>query len=348
MCQDCSSSMSLNATTGIAWGIPVDVARLGTHLEVYLQMKSTIAALRLSHRFGRGSEAHITTLPTEIVGMIEEELIKQPRWDAYVSWTKASQCFQETCRPRDHFTEEEIQGIMDDMGVDSSDSDTESEPMDSADKFLGDDPDLFWGRHMVQKERWRALVCQHTRARGNFVKYDEILESDFGLEAFITHKRRTEGLCLHSIYLTETTVSYIILPTKFSRKTLEQDEGDWEEIYSAETNNAVLVETSSLSLTKAHRARFVRAMKVLDLEPFSHIEELQETISAYSPKHSRDYLNAVDPVQTATRDEKAREIMRRQLLDKAARRESKSTSQLLKGTWPKLIVLVALKYLNWV
>ncbi|TKA49281.1 hypothetical protein B0A49_12823 [Cryomyces minteri] len=339
--------MSVTATTGIAWGIPVDIVRLGAHLEAYLQMKPTIAALRLSHRFGRGPEAHITMLPTEIIGMIEEELLMQPRRDAYSSWSEAGQCFRETCRPRDHFTKEQVQDIMDDMGMDLSDSDTESELMDSADDFLGDNPDFFWETHMAQKERWRALVCQHVKACGNFVKYDKILESDFGLEAFITHTTMTEGLCSHSTCSTETTVSYIILPTKFSRKTVEQNEAFWEELYSAQTNNAVLVETSSLSLTEAHRARFVRAMKVLDLEPHSHIEELQETISAYSPKHSRGYLNAVDPVQTTTSAEKMREIMKRQLLDKTARRESKSTSQLLKGTWPKLIVLVALKYLTW-
>ncbi|KAK5007126.1 hypothetical protein LTR16_005966, partial [Cryomyces antarcticus] len=165
--------MSLTATTGIAWGIPVDIVRLGAHLEAYLQMNPTIAALRLSHRFGKGSEVHVTTLPTEIIGMIEEELIMQPRRLAHSSWSEAIRCFQETCRPRDHFTKEQFQDIMADMGMDFSDSDTESELVDSADDILGDNPDLFWKTHKEQKEKWRALVCQHVEAHGNFVKYDK-------------------------------------------------------------------------------------------------------------------------------------------------------------------------------
>ena len=112
MCQNCS--FESKTTMGVVWGLPVNPAQLGAHLEAYVEMKPAIDTLRLCNRFGRGQEAYITKLPQELISMIELELVRKLRIHYYHShWGDELCCLEQDCELYDHFSQEEIEEIED-------------------------------------------------------------------------------------------------------------------------------------------------------------------------------------------------------------------------------------------
>ena len=99
---------------GVVWGLPVNPAQLGAHLEAYVEMKPAMDTLRLCNRFGRGQEAYITKLPQELTSMIELELVRKLRIHYYHShWGDELCCLEQDCELYDHFSQEEIEEIED-------------------------------------------------------------------------------------------------------------------------------------------------------------------------------------------------------------------------------------------
>lgn len=90
------------------WAVQVRADELGAHLVAYASTLLAINALRLCNRFGTGRACHVNKLPTELITIIEENLVQAAREEALQTWSKLLQCWEDKCyRIADHYTREE-------------------------------------------------------------------------------------------------------------------------------------------------------------------------------------------------------------------------------------------------
>lgn len=108
--------MSTTASGGLAWGVPVRPDKLIEHLDVFNHALPSLKALRLCHRFGKGSNVHITKLPIEIEQAIEA-LIFDSKVEPFLhphSIFQAFQHFEGRCQPSDHVYDDRYLDLRDD------------------------------------------------------------------------------------------------------------------------------------------------------------------------------------------------------------------------------------------
>ncbi|SMY19267.1 unnamed protein product [Zymoseptoria tritici ST99CH_1A5] len=106
----------MTSTVEQAWALPVDIARLGAHLEAYAEttLRSTIDTLRLCNRFGQGDEG-ITTLPNELVEHVEQYLMEDERADQRQLWEWEQACGEGRCEPIEHADDDVVHETYHDM-----------------------------------------------------------------------------------------------------------------------------------------------------------------------------------------------------------------------------------------
>lgn len=158
--------------------------------------------LRLCNRFGKGDSAFINRLPCEVVSMVEEWIMVAPRNVSVQFWEKAFRCFEDQCKPKDHFTMRELEGHYEcisedkierklqskrdnpkpnpeldgDCGSecgsecdDGSESDISSITSDDVNDHL-DDGDFLFERHFEASQAWPSMLCQchhHASVKGD-------------------------------------------------------------------------------------------------------------------------------------------------------------------------------------
>ncbi|KAI6793218.1 hypothetical protein KC332_g12521 [Hortaea werneckii] len=98
--------------TTVAWAVPVKVEVLGAHLEAYINLQPTINTLRMCHRFGKGNDVAITRLPVELLSEVEEYLVARERRKTRKAWNADFRCFQLKCQRKDHFTQSELDEVV--------------------------------------------------------------------------------------------------------------------------------------------------------------------------------------------------------------------------------------------
>ncbi|KAK3629519.1 hypothetical protein LTR22_021887 [Elasticomyces elasticus] len=78
-------SLAVKCIGGLAWAPPLKPDHLNKILTVYKKALPALKAIRLAHRFGMGSQVHITKLPAEMLVVIEDFVIEAQRqgWDPY-------------------------------------------------------------------------------------------------------------------------------------------------------------------------------------------------------------------------------------------------------------------------
>jgi hypothetical protein len=78
-------------------------------------MKPALHLLRLCHRFGKGTEAHITRLPQELFDIIVQyaTVIERARLAPHSEWQVSFKCFEGRCDAIDHFSEEFLEELRD-------------------------------------------------------------------------------------------------------------------------------------------------------------------------------------------------------------------------------------------
>lgn len=94
--------------TGVAWAVPVEVDVLGARLQSYRETRAVIDTLRLCNRFGKGDQAFVTRLPTELL----EVVVQHIRWADLESnlerWSQGLACCEGGCFTLDHWSGEEL------------------------------------------------------------------------------------------------------------------------------------------------------------------------------------------------------------------------------------------------
>ena len=150
---------------GVVWGLPVNPAQLGAHLEAYVEMKPAIDTLRLCRRFGRGQKAYITKLPQELMSMIELELVRKLRIHYYRShWGDEFSCLEQDCELYDHFSQEEIEEIEDQATSEIDEEVVDWDNEDEMDRYIDlqeervleimTDDDKAEKRHFMKTRHW--------------------------------------------------------------------------------------------------------------------------------------------------------------------------------------------------
>lgn len=119
----------------------------------------------------------------------------------------------------------------------------------------------------------------------------QVLQTDFGLEAFIMHNDLDEAT---RRYMSRdsggrpapmrTTISNLILPSRLIKRepVPSADLMDMNET-SYHVGVSSLVHMDSLRLSEGQKKRFAHAMNVLKLDVFVHPSQLEEEVSANSP-----------------------------------------------------------------
>ncbi len=184
-------------SAGLAWAIPVSPDLLGQALEAYDKFVPILNTLRLCHRYGKGTEVHITKLPVEILSAIEE-IVYQDVQSRNSTWLENFKHYEHRCEPSDHpeaaaFAWEaaleeggwECGKCSDGMspcgepgctGHGSGTADDCSECgarlSEMADEYLSEQYEWCYDECPVFATRWEKQISQTTN--GDFVKYDEV------------------------------------------------------------------------------------------------------------------------------------------------------------------------------
>ncbi|KAF2806201.1 uncharacterized protein BDZ99DRAFT_91948 [Mytilinidion resinicola] len=369
MCRACTyPSPQAHTAGGVAWAVPVDIARLGPHLEAYMEAKPAMDALRLCHRFGTGQKAYITKLPMELIAMIENELQKASRKSKAKCWKEDYLCFQDCCTLEDHFSDEETEELYDicrsELGLarhrsecdggktckckeggDSLDSEYDDFSDDEAVGDMVVDMMIESGtRYEVHFERCRLWQKRTNKncSSGPFEKVQQVLKSDFGLSATTFHQRikhpDTHLLQLDGhVSIDESpkvTLCYMTLPDKIVTEVDEAEDlcADSGEVIEGYNGISTIIDPRSLKITESQRRRFGRAMKLLDLKPYFHFSQVRNNIptrlSSEEIEKVLDSANMCHQHQEEHR-KRARVDMKRRI------------KKLEQSKWPKLMSLVA-------
>lgn len=182
----------------LAWAMPVKPDDLIAQLQKYDKALPTIQALRLCHRFGQGSDVHITKLPLEVEGIIEDLVFHGTslKYGAHENPHDTFAHFENRCAPFMHFDEEyntvfdEVMGRMiNEMELCETcvcdwTEDNVAELFSpncksfcESDLFVEVNERLFihedyWANCQEYREAWEEMIDQNPK--GEFVEFDKV------------------------------------------------------------------------------------------------------------------------------------------------------------------------------
>ncbi|KAK3706662.1 hypothetical protein LTR37_012671 [Vermiconidia calcicola] len=341
------ADMSL-VKAGIVWAMPVRPDLLGDRLEAYAKSLPVLQALRLCHRFGTGSQVHVTKLPTEILLSVEDIVLHHHRngWKRY-DWSDAFAHFESRCEPMEHihdpydliydirceYRDQLCETCQAEDGEEECDQDCDSIVHQKANECLASDGfEWRYGVCETQRDKWLTAINQHPGK--NFAKYDEILRKHFGLCAhFSTTRVALEDPKAwpsdpkHDWHMEDelqTTICYLTLPTQMTaKKTFGLSEielhGGGASIPGTRSS---LVHLPTLHQREERVKQFKHALRTLKLEPYVHLSQLNDVVGKGT--------ETADPMQ-------GNEIEK-------AKVHAKMKKDLEKGEWPQLVMLVNTNY----
>ncbi|KAI9876642.1 MAG: hypothetical protein M1830_006042 [Pleopsidium flavum] len=258
--------MTAYSTTTLAWGMPVKADILGAHLAAYLECKPVVQTLRLCHRFGKGPQAFITNLPLEIVDLVEGMLFDESRKTHRMEWGKEFRCYEDMCAPVEHYTEDRLEELRQDMAL--SGCDCGGECLDGHeerfDEMLGDLEERY-EVHFSRFHLWEERV----ERSGDFKMFNDLLKADFGLEASLSNHFLDDFV--------KTTICHLILPTR----SIVEDKFVGEQGFDT-TSSFIISPAHCTPRSRKEKARFKRTLKTLHLASYVHPTQMKTTL----PRHS--------------------------------------------------------------
>jgi hypothetical protein len=208
MCRSCGDFVETRA--GLSWAIPVDILKLGPHLEAYIQIKHVLHQVRLCHRFGTGPSAHLRKLPREVFDVVVDHFrnLTRAHLAPYNLWAKKLKCFQKTCKPMDHVDEDVISELREEFkdNIDESARIGSEAHKAYVEKVAIILDGLEWeGICMVRSYEWKAMVeqepilgtvCRYQDSgRYEFAKYEEVSDTLSQEWQSIEYRTRFEYNC---------------------------------------------------------------------------------------------------------------------------------------------------------
>ena len=255
--------------------------------------------MRLCNRFGRGPHAYITTLPAELISIIEDFLTVEERAKLFRQWSTDFKCYRLLCDPVDHITNAQFKKYLKTARLDKTMGEDPSRPRASAKErvlnYLIDEFGEWCDTHFDRIHSWQDRCgMQSAERRGIFTEHEQLLKKHFGLDVWISHVRLEdypeenfwEGSVLEPPH---TTVAYLTLPgaaRRFRSPLLTQFERD-EKDFWVESGYGMPVHVPA-PLSDSARARFKRMMQILDLKPYTEESQLGLDLYAEQPAAHAD------------------------------------------------------------
>ena len=296
----------------ISTALQVDVETLGANLEAYVKLLPTLAALRLSNRYGQGPHATVAKLPPEIISIIEDFLMSAERDQISQKWRKDFRCYRLLCDPSDHYTAEEYQDYLkaarEDKSMGANAYTDDHSPETRVEIYLDDKFEDWCDTHHERSFRWHDRVGMSSAwRRGIFSQHKGVIEKHFGLSVWISHVRLDDYIKLNFWEVSEleppvTTVAYLTLPGgnyKYRASILTKNDCDEKEFF-LERGYGMPVHVPP-PLSEHARKRFKRMMQILSLKP--SMEESQSDLDLYADQNpSKDEAEPDDtpPSETGT------------------------------------------------
>ncbi|KAI9716658.1 MAG: hypothetical protein M1812_005196 [Candelaria pacifica] len=245
---------TFHTTIGLAWAIPVKADVLGAHLEAYEEYVSVIRTLRLCHKLGNRGEdapnAFITTLPPELVAMIEGLIVQESRQRCLESWSRDMKCYANTCTTIDHYTDHEIRDRyfgFEDLSYKYSRNRVTVPLGPGLLCELEEDHDFIDAEHDFRRDEW--VLRNSTTSRSPAFTYQpcaglsKILKEDFGLERILPEPdlRTPSESC--------AVTCYLALHSRVSvcSSSLEEENMSSDAVYTVNPSNCSALSSSELS-----------------------------------------------------------------------------------------------------
>ncbi|KAH7399003.1 hypothetical protein DE146DRAFT_514899 [Phaeosphaeria sp. MPI-PUGE-AT-0046c] len=348
----------------LAWSLPVDVVELGVSLEAFSTQLTQNTTLRLCHRFGHGS---LTTLPQEILDQIISHAHETMKATLRGKWEQNYLCFQSRCSRYHHHNEywrpdiqdpkvaaawfrairpdEKLEDFTDEGYLMLPEELTESDDEDC-------EPEWVWDVHKERQGEWLNQLClchgasSSSRAEPGFLPLYKLLKSHFGLEAIIQHEVLSSDLESflpyppgygHCAYYTSC---FLALPSPAQVEGLSAGRLATHRngSYLSTDNHLAyqkIIQPYELAITAEQKLRFARAMRVLGVDPYYPITELELIIATDKGDKAfwaicNQQISGRPKISTKSRWKK------RKLLNDYLRGRNKELSQL---AWPQLMLM---------
>ncbi|KAK4545954.1 hypothetical protein LTR36_002518 [Oleoguttula mirabilis] len=258
----------------LAWATPVNALTLVAHLGAQIKLQPTIDTIHLCNRFGRGNNATITKLPTEIIEQIDGCLINAERERLKEDAAKEYACWIGRCKPTDHLSADQCISIYDAKIDHASDKliDAQNRELDVYMRriYAMDDTNTLGWWHELHEERidqWHARTgYPGSCRRGMFTEHADFVLKKYGLEVWTSHIQRTDD----ADEIDHWTACYLTMPIDRRMKACKTRQ---EEIRADRSGGTVPAETGLMlpvamprKPSKVSLGRFSRAMKLLSLK----------------------------------------------------------------------------------
>ncbi|GAB7343453.1 hypothetical protein MBLNU457_1477t1 [Dothideomycetes sp. NU457] len=340
----------------VTWAIPVSVGQLIGHLEAHKKMKATIDTLRLCNRFGKGPNAKVTKLPVELVEMIEQEILREPRATAARAWERRHACIEQRCQPLDHFHYFELKEfarIV--MGISAPwDDEPDCQPSEPESDFdfdgseFGSQPDtdvkslhLKENMKLYLKGEFQCDCNAHQEFRKKLINFasgelEDYPDHDFegkedwevdmaglvngDLSKILKDELGVEAIVeqhMVSDWYDSVTVCYLALPSKAAKNDYMMDFD-----IGARDFQCSVIDQDSLRLAEQHKKRLRYAMSVLSLDVCVHSTQFKDDIISYRASKG---LNAMNPCSCCAK--------------KGAQTEEARMKRYSELSWPQLLLI---------
>ncbi|CAK3985677.1 Hypothetical predicted protein [Lecanosticta acicola] len=293
MLGDCSTRVT------VALATPVRPDILGQRLEDYEKVIPTLRTLRLCHRFGRGTDVHVTKLPAELELAIEACVVRSSQ-HFYSERIRAFRHYEGRCAPMDHLPDcaSPLEDQVGDQDLEKCENceDIYWEPENCKNICDSTSEDLCWycsqqpdpqncGRTCMAKQRhaMNALASDW-----DYDMRDPCAELDWG-RMIDSSPSGAFARCARICYLTATK-------QVLRKKKYEMSEEEFECGGAILRGMQTIISPKRLGTTVESeiRKRFKRALQVLCLEPYVHPSQQHTFLDRGDGNKSDD---AVHPAQ---------------------------------------------------
>lgn len=162
-------------------------------------------ALKLCNRYGSDVKAEVNKLPTELVKIIADLIVKDERERLRHLWTRDHKCCQLLCKPEDHVPKERLSQLREKFSLEIVESDEgpqesaahEDEVEERLQGYLQTGAEWL-GEHWIQSQAWFDRVSKRRFGGGSFFQESNgLILKHFGLSvrAFTTTSNTPDEAC---------------------------------------------------------------------------------------------------------------------------------------------------------
>jgi hypothetical protein len=180
MCGECGRTFEIEA--GLAWSLPVNVCRLGAHLDAHVTVKPVVEQFLLCYKFGQGDGVHLKALPREIIDLIINHYTAPIREQKFDEWDWDFACYEGRCNVRDHFNKSAWYSFLSDAWEAYADEITEENEHEYAASIAedqGEELDVHSDRSSDWESRLSRRKCPSVHTGTAAAVFNQTVDGNF-------------------------------------------------------------------------------------------------------------------------------------------------------------------------